>query len=245
MPLRQRVEHMHGVGADYVFVQSFTETYARQDAEAFVPALMKSFPRLRSIHVGENFRFGAGRSGDITTLRESAAPMGVELHALERKILHGVAISSSRIRAALMEGAIDEVNAMLGDPYTAEGRIRPGKGIGREIGFPTLNLSWSPEVLPRFGVYRAYVLPEKSDKRIPAVANYGVRPTVDTASEPLLEVHLLEDAFQPAAGDILRVQFLQYLRPEKAFDSLAQLGDQIKQDVDAANKAFSAGGQPT
>ncbi|MEX0325203.1 MAG: riboflavin biosynthesis protein RibF [Puniceicoccaceae bacterium] len=240
MPLRQRIEHMLDVGADCVFVQPFSLTYSRQKAEEFVPFLMELFPGLKSIHVGENFRFGAGRSGDIDTLRQGAGEFGVLLEARQREVLHGVAISSSRIRAALMEGAIGEVNAMLGYPYVAEGRILKGKGMGRRIEFPTLNFQWHPEVLPRFGVYLVLLKVAGSDSLLPGVANYGLRPTLEEADEPLMEVHLLQPDSVPGAGDRVRIAMVDYLRPEKAFPSLDDLKQQIALDVEAARGKHQA-----
>ena len=244
MPVEQRIEHVHMTGVDCSFVQPFTDQYARQKAEDFLPALTTIFPALKSIHIGENFRFGAGRSGNVDTLRKSAAPLGVEVFALERRILHGVTISSSRIRAALIEGAIDEVNAMLGQPYTAIGRIKPGKGLGRKIEFPTLNLQWSPEVNPRFGVYRVYLKAEGSDQPLMGVANYGLRPTVGDSTEPLLEIHLLETGDRPSAGDVVKVALIDYLRPEKEFPSMESLREQIAMDVRSAHEAFDREGAP-
>jgi riboflavin kinase/FMN adenylyltransferase len=244
MPLRQRIEHMLATGIDSVFVQPFTKPYSLQKAEDFIPFLVETFPALKSIHVGENFRFGAGRSGDITTLEETARPYGIELHALEREVLHGVAISSSRIRAALMEGAITEVNAMLGEPYVVEGRVKPGKGVGRRIQFPTLNLHWDPEVLPRVGVYLVLLRSRGSDVVRHGVANFGFRPTLEDAEDPLMEVHLLETEGVPEAGDMVRVALIDYIRPEKAFPSLDDLKEQIALDVESAKKQFKEGDFP-
>ncbi|MEX0331656.1 MAG: riboflavin biosynthesis protein RibF [Puniceicoccaceae bacterium] len=236
MPLRQRIEHMLDVGAECVFVQPFSLTYSRQKAEDFVPFLMELFPGLKSIHVGENFRFGAGRSGDINTLSQGAREYGVVLEARQREVLHDVAISSSRIRAALMEGEIGEVNAMLGYPYVAEGRILKGKGMGRRIDFPTLNFQWHPEVLPRFGVYLVLLKLAGTERLLPGVANYGLRPTLEEADEPLMEVHLLQPESIPGAGDRVRIAMIDYLRPEKAFPSLDDLKQQITRDVEAARQ---------
>ena len=244
MPLRQRIDHMLAVGADCVFVQPFSLAYSRQEAGAFVPFLMELFPALRSIHVGENFRFGSGRSGDIATLREGAEGFNVLLEAREREVLHGVAISSSRIRAALMEGAIGEVNAMPGYPYIAEGRVLSGKGMGRRIDFPTLNFQWSPEVLPRFGVYRVFLKASGSDELVPGVANYGVRPTLEETDEPLMEVHLIDPASLPKTGDRIKVALVEYIRPEQAFPSLEALKEQIARDVEAARLAHARADAP-
>ncbi len=233
MPLRQRVQDMLRVGADCVFVQAFTRDYARQEASSFLPGLARQFPSLRSIHVGENFRFGAGRRGNIDTLRESASALGISVHALERQRMEGMAISSSRIRAAMMEGSIHEVNAMLGHPYFASGRIIQGKGLGRTMNIPTLNLPWRPEVLPRFGVYRVRLTGSTVASPINGVANYGLRPTVDCDEDPLLEVHLLDASGEaiPDQGDSVRVEFLEFVRPERTFDSIDSLREQIVHDI--------------
>lgn len=236
MPLRQRVQDMHAVGADFVFVQTFTKEYAQQPAEEFLPSLVKRFPALKSIHVGENFRFGKGRSGNVDTLRNSAKAVGVDLHALERKRMDGLAISSSRIRASLMEGSIDEVNAMLGHPYSVRGRIVSGKGLGRKIDFPTLNIPWYPEVLPRFGVYQVRLRRVGSSERCGGVANYGLRPTVGESADPLLEVHLLDNEDVPGEGEPVVVELIRFIRPEKTFESVDELSRQISKDVEAVRQ---------
>ena len=238
MPLKNRISDLHAVGADFVFVQTFSREYAQQDAAGFVPALMENFPNLKSIHVGENFRFGSGRSGNVDTLRNSSVENGVELHALQRKVMDGMAISSSRIRAALMEGSLNEVNAMLGEPYTISGRVVSGKGVGRKLGFPTLNVPWTAEISPRHGVYMVKLRQRDSRKLICGIANYGLRPTVEDSSDPLFEVHLLEVESVPGPGDEVEVQLLQFIRPEKAFDSLEQLKAQIEKDVALVNSSW-------
>ncbi len=239
LPLRKRIRDIHEVGVDFVFVQEFSREYAQQDAKSFVPALLKNFPDLKSIHVGENFRFGAGRSGNVDTLRISSAENGVELHALQRKVMDGMAISSSRIRAALMEGSLHEVNAMLGKPYTISGSVVSGKGIGHKLGFPTLNIPWAPEISPRYGVYMVKLRQRDSRQSISGIANYGLRPTVEDSTEPLFEVHLLEVGPVPGPADEVEVQLLQFIRPEKAFDSLDDLKSQIEKDVSLVKTRWS------
>lgn len=242
MPLRSRIRGIHRAGADAVFVQEFTVDYAKQEAKSFLPSLLKDFPLLRSIHVGENFRFGSGRSGNIDTLRKSAHENGVELHALQRKVMAGMAISSSRIRAALMEGSISEVNGMLGEPYTISGRVIGGKGVGRTIGYPTLNVPWDPEVSPRFGVYLVDFWSADGDQAIRAIANYGLRPTMGESTDPLVEVHLLDNQRLPSIGDEVSVQLLQFIRPEKQFATMDALRDQIARDVQLARSTLGDAG---
>lgn len=240
MPIERRIQRMLAIGADHVFVQAFTKAYASREATAFVPALKADFPGLESLHVGENFRFGAGRSGNVDTLKESAAEAGVTVHSHGRINFNGEPVSSSRIREALAEGRLDEVNAMLGAPYAIEGRVVPGRGLGRGIGFPTLNIPWNPEAAPRFGVYRVSVRSEFSGQDCAGIANFGVRPTVGESSEPLLEVHLLEAA-GVAAGDLrqVEVRLLEFIRPERTFPSIEALRKQIKADVQAVRRSVS------
>ena len=233
MGLQDRIDRIHRTGVDVVYVQPFTTRYAKQSASEFVPLLKKLFSGLKSLHVGENFRFGAGRAGDIATLRESAASHGVEVHALERRLINGQAISSSRIRTALTEGAMASVNAMLGEPYRIQGTVIRGKGIGKKLAFPTVNVPWTPEVAPRFGVYRVDLQRQQTGKRVKGIANYGLRPTVESSSDPVLEVHLLEGDSWPVPGERIEVELLDFIRPEMKFGSTELLAEQISKDIEA------------
>lgn len=231
MPLDLRIEKMLSLGVDRVLVQAFTEPYARRSAREFVPFLVDTFPSLKSLHVGENFRFGSGRGGDVAVLRETAAPLGVEVHALQRKLLAGEPISSSGIREALARGDLDSVNEMLGYPYTAYGTVISGKQLGRGLGFPTLNVPWNPEAAPCYGVYRILLRRAAGSRIYPGIANYGVRPTVNPMASPLMEVHLFENEDTPTENDQVRIALLDFIRPEKAFTSLEALREQIQSDA--------------
>jgi riboflavin kinase/FMN adenylyltransferase len=239
MPLERRIRRMHEEGIDYVLVKNFDREYASIEAEQFVPALLRAFPGLKSLHVGENFRFGAGRSGTVDTLGVSAEAAGLLLEIVEREHLDQDPVSSSRIRRDLAEGCMDSVNLMLGRSYVAEGIVVPGKGIGRKLDFPTLNLCWSPEARPKFGVYRVILQTGMDNRGIPGIANYGLRPTVNDSTDPLLEVHLLAGDVIPGQGDLVRVAFLEFVREERTFSSVDALKGQITEDVLAAKKAFA------
>ncbi len=245
MSLSDRIRRIHAAGIDTVFVQKFTHDYAQMDAGAFVPMLVEHFPLLQSIHVGENFRFGHRRAGTVDTLGSAVAEFAIELHVVDRKVLGGTAISSSRIRTALQEGAIAEVNAMLGEPYMAHGRVIPGKGVGRKINIPTLNIPWEPEVTPRFGVYRVILKHILSGETFNGIANYGVRPTVETASNPVLEVHLLEGDRFPETGDEVEIQLMEFIRPETDFKTLDALRLQIHKDIELVRDGLKGAGKST
>jgi riboflavin kinase/FMN adenylyltransferase len=240
MPLSRRIHRMLEIGADHVFVQAFSKSYARREAISFVPSLKSDFPGLESLHVGENFRFGAGRSGDVDTLQKSAAEAGVKVHSHGRKDFMGEPVSSSRIRKSLAAGQMEAVNTMLGSAYSIEGKVIPGRGLGRGIGFPTLNIPWNPEAAPRFGVYRVSLRAGFSGQWFPGIANFGVRPTVSESNEPILEVHLLEKG-SVSAADMrqVEVKMLEFIRPEQTFPSIEALRKQIKADVETVRQSAS------
>ena len=130
--------------------------------------------------VGRNFKFGKERTGDSQLLAKKGGNSGIKIEIIDSKIMDGQAISSSRIRIALSSGKIDQVNEMLGRNYMIGGLVKIGKGIGRKFGFPTLNLDWDPESRPAYGVYSGFLSDESGHPRFPAVANYGLRPTVES-----------------------------------------------------------------
>jgi riboflavin kinase/FMN adenylyltransferase len=239
MPLQSRVGHMLELGVDHVFVKAFTRAYAALPAGEFVALLAASFPALRSLHVGENFRFGAGRAGDVATLHADALRMGIDVRVLEREHSGDLPVSSSRIRELLAAGDIRAANTLLGRPYTVSARIVPGRRIGRRIGFPTLNLPWNPEAAPRHGVYRVQLRTAASGPQ-PGLANYGLRPTVGADTSPLLEVHLLDPVELPPAGALVQVSLLDFIRPERAFPSIEALRERIREDVACARAAWAA-----
>lgn len=235
----QKEERLEEAGADRVAHQRFDEAHRSLAAEAYLDWLRSAFPGLRSVHVGENFRFGAGRRGDPALLRRLGDAQGVAMSAAAPFLVAGEPASSSRIRAALAAGEIALANAMLVRPYEAVGATTPGRQLGRRLGLPTLNLPWAPELLPAFGVYAAEVLSD-SGVAEPAVMNWGVRPTVESEpARPLVEAHLLRPAGPvPAAGDRIRVRWLARLREERKFPGLDELKAQVDKDKAAAAAAL-------
>ena len=227
-----------GLGVDAVVTQPFTPELARIAAENFLPWLREKLPTLAAVYVGENFKFGQGRRGDVAVLLNSARALGIKVFSAPRVNLDGEPISSTRIRGLLEKGEIAAANALLGYHYFAAGAVIPGKRLGRGLGFPTLNLAWSPALRPRLGVYAVRVSGANSAMPLPAVANYGLRPTVEQATEPRLESHLL-GACPFGEGDAIEVEWLRFLRPEMKFSGVEELRAQIAKDRDAAAADFS------
>jgi len=226
------------LGVDAVITESFTPAVAGVAAEYFLPWLQQRLPYLASVYVGENFRFGRGRMGDVALLAQSGRQHGLRVVSAPRVTLQGAMISSTRIRGLLEAGEIAQANALFGYTYFAEGMIVPGKRLGRTLGFPTLNIDWSPDLKPRFGVYAVRVAGVKSAVGLPAVANYGLRPTVEQSTLPRLEVHVLGPC-PFAEGDVIRVDWLRFVRPEMTFSGLEELRRQIEKDRECVSADFS------
>lgn len=220
----------------------FTPAFAAQQPSAFADWLRAEYPSLDTLYCGANWTFGADGAGNADFLRAC----GFRVEVVSYAAYAGEPISSTRIRRALAAGNLVDANAMLGRSYALAGRVAAGKGLGRTLGFPTLNIL--PELadppLSR-GVYAV------STPLGRGLANWGVAPTMgDRAwSTPVLEVHLLESFpsssqspcehrslnVQPAS---LRVEFLSFLRPERTFSSPAELQAQISRDVASARLLF-------
>ena len=219
-------------GADIVVFLEFTAEFAKMKAETFPIFLKESVPALKTVSVGEGFRFGRARAGDTALFCRVGAEVGLDVRPVARVDLDGVRLSSTLIREKVAAGEVSVANRLLGYPYLAEGWIIAGEALGRKIGFPTLNLGWSPDMQPRLGVYAVHVaFPEFSGHSFAGVANYGRRPTMSAAdAEPMLEVHLLEKPPQEPCGR-MEVNFHDFIRVEQKFDSVEALAKRIEKDV--------------
>ncbi len=237
MPMEMKRRVLGELGIDFVIEQNFSREFAAIEAGDFLAHLRRHLPDLGAVYVGDNFRFGRGRAGDVSTLVHEGKALGVAVYSAERLSHNGAPISSSRIRELLLAGDVVEANALLGYSYFAEGVVERGRQLGRTIGFPTLNVAWEPELKPRFGVYAVEVR-EGAGKPLQGVASYGVRPTVEAAGKPLLEVHLLENS-EVTYGSRIRVNWLHFLRPESKFGGLEELKQQIVLDVEKARELLA------
>lgn len=256
----EKVRQLAALGVDAVIIEDFTPEFAAMEAEKFVPLLKRALPTLAAIYVGENWRFGRGRQGDVALLIAEGKRAGLSVVSAPRVNFDGEPISSTRIRGLLQAGEIETANALLGYDYQAEGVVTPGKQLGRRLGFPTLNIAWAPELIPRLGVYAVRIRAVggestppgagsnrvgegsvEESKGLPGVANFGLRPTVETALAPRLEVHVLGEGNCPlGAGDRVQVGWLKFLRPEMKFADVDALREQIAADRRAAAAYFQS-----
>ena len=236
MPPAMKRRVLGQLGLDFVIEQNFSRDFAQIEAADFLPWLQRHLAQLNAVYVGENWRFGRNRAGDVAMLVEAARRLGLAVFSAPRLNHNGAPISSSRIRELLTAGDVAGANALLGYSYFAEGVVERGRRLGHTIGFPTLNLAWQPELRPRYGVYAVEVATGTKNP-LKGVANYGVRPTVESAGAALLEVHLLEHS-SLTYGDKLTVKWLHFLRPEGKFGGMEELRLQIAADVRNARQFF-------
>jgi riboflavin kinase/FMN adenylyltransferase len=229
----EKAKYLIRTGMDGVVLRTFDQEFANVEGLHFPSFLIARIPTLEGLCVGENFRFGKGRTGDCNYLKMCGEEVGLAVEVVKSELHSSSPVSSSRIREALLVGEIEEVNKMLGREYTVSASVQTGKGMGREFGFPTINLPWSPEAKPAYGVYVGQLRRDGEEDKY-AIANYGLRPTVEEGStEPLLEVHVLDSIHEDFAssGVSLSMTLEAFLRPEKKFDSVDDLRIQIKKDI--------------
>ena len=223
------------LGVGLFIALHFDEALAAMGAEEFIARLMQA--PVRSITVGEDWRFGHDRSGDVPLLRRAAAQFGFHLEAVPPVMLDGERVSSTRIRQAIRDGNLQAAARMLGRPYAVSGTVVRGEQLGRTLGYPTANLATGDCQLPPDGVW-AVRATDDAGHVWDGVASLGVRPTLG-GKPRLLEAHLFG-----FAGDLygrgLELRFEQFLRPEMAFPSLDALRDQIAADCQAARDALTA-----
>ena len=233
MNKEEKAKRLIETGMDGVVLRTFDQEFANVEGQHFPSFLIARVPTLEGLCVGENFRFGKGRTWDSHHLKTFGEEVGLTVEVVESKLYSALPVSSSRIREALLSGGIEEVNKMLGWHYTISSSVQRGKGMGREFGFPTINLPWSPEALPAFGVYVGQVTCDGEESKY-AIANYGLRPTVEEGvTKPLLEVHVLDSIEEGFGfeGSNVSMTLEAFLRPEKKFDSVDDLRIQIKKDI--------------
>lgn len=226
-----------------VVVEPFTLSLAQTEPAEFARHLLVEALGAKVVLVGENFRFGRARVGDFAELSRLGSELGFQASATALTCDAAGPISSTRVRAALEQGNLPEVEALLGRPHSITGLVVPGQGRGRSIGVPTANLSEFSEGLPPHGVY-AVLVDRRTEGGFEAlaggVANFGVRPTLGAG--PSFEAHLFDTSLD-LYGQELRVHLLVRLREEQKFSGIEELRVQISRDI-AAARALTAVRKP-
>ena len=232
--LEHKARVVEGLGVRLFIPLHFDAAMAAMEAGEFVGQLAAA--PVRTIAVGEDWRFGHKRAGDVSLLQQEAEKRGFRLEAVPPVMFDGDRISSTRIRQAIHDGNLDEAARMLGRRYTVSGPVVAGDQLGRQLGFPTANIATGNLQLPPGGVW-AVRASDAAGNLWDGVANLGTRPTIGGGNR-LLEVHLFGFSGE-LYGENLEVSFEKNLRAEMKFPSLEALKEQIAKDVTAARESLA------
>ncbi len=245
--LRDKLLDLAHCGVDQTVVMPFNARFAALAPEQFIRTVLVEGLRVKYVLVGDDFRFGARRAGDYAMLDAAGGRHGFDVARMNSYEVHGLRVSSSEVRAALAEGRMADAERLLGRPYRISGHVTHGRKLGRDLGFPTLNLRFSHWKPAASGIFVVHVH-GLTEHPLPGVANLGVRPSLDpgdvNGGRVLLETHCLQ---WPASlgrdggyGKIIRVELLHKLHDERQYDGLPALERAIAADRDDAQAYFAS-----
>jgi riboflavin kinase/FMN adenylyltransferase len=226
--LREKLEFFEQAGVAQVYACRFNQAFSALTAQDFMQEILHNRLNVKTILVGEDFRFGAKRTGSVADFKAN----GFVLASLPQVMLNQQRVSSTGVRMALAAGDIAHATELLGRPYSISGKVVHGAKRGRQLGFPTANVHMRHERPALTGVFAVKL------QGLNAVANLGVRPTIAGIPRMSLEVHVL-DFSGDLYGQHVHVEFLHKIRNEMKFDGLDALKAQIAADVTVARQFFN------
>ena len=231
MRLRDKAEALAAAGIAELRVLRFDAALAGMEADAFIEQVLVRSVRTKHVVIGEGFRFGKGRGGDVEMLRRAGASSGFAVDEIPSRSLDGRTVSSTLVRESLAAGRLAEAKALLGRDYRIAGRVMAGQALGRRLGMPTANMRLHRRLPPLAGIFAVRVSGVGLDRR-PGVASVGTRPTLG-GGECLLEAHVFD-----FAGELhrqrLAVDFVERLRDEQKFANLDALAAEMRRDAERA-----------
>jgi riboflavin kinase/FMN adenylyltransferase len=226
--IRERSQILDRIGLDYLLIKKFTKAFSRLTAEEFVKDILVDKLNAKKVIIGYDHRFGRNRNADINDLKAFGDSHGFEVEEISVEDVDKVAVSSTKIRQALQEGAVETANAYLGYEFMLSGKVVEGKGLGRQIGYRTANIAIPEDykIVPKYG---AYIVASKLEgKTVYGMMNIGVNPTVDGKKESI-EVHFFDFNASIYNQDI-QVNVLKRIRDERKFETLEALKAQLQKD---------------
>lgn len=231
--IEERKELLEKTGIDHLIIHPFTHQFSRLTALEFVRDILVNKLRAKKVIIGYDHRFGRNRTADINNLREYGEQFGFEVEEIGKQDIEDVAVSSSKIRKALLDGKVEKANRYLNHPFTLTGTVVKGKGLGKEFGYPTANLYIKEDykLIPKNGVY--VVRANINDIQYFGMMSIGTNPTVGGEEKTVETFFFLLD--EDLYGKKLQIELLTWIREEKKFDSVDALKIAMKQD-----EAFSA-----
>ena len=234
--LREKLELLRDCGVDRTYVFRFGFAFAQLTADQFISRILRDGLGVKRLLVGDDFRFGARRAGDISLLKQVAPQSGFEVDAMPSVVVAGSRVSSTAIRACLDAGDLDGAQHLLGRRYSIAGRVVGGDQLGAKLGYPTANVQLKRMHAPLSGIFVVEATGLAAEP-LPGVASLGVRPTVKERGKPTLEVHLF-DFDGRIYGRRIGVRFLEKLRDEQKFSDIDALVAQMDLDAAAAKDYF-------
>ncbi|MDC7996558.1 bifunctional riboflavin kinase/FAD synthetase [Gilvibacter sediminis] len=216
------------VGIDHLVIEPFTKEFSRMSAEDFVQQLLVEKLNAKKVIIGYDHRFGRNRRADVSDLRRLGEEFGFEVEEVGAQEVDAITVSSTKIRKALMEGDLDTANTYLADPFTLTGTIAKGRGLGRQLGYPTANLEIAEnyKLIPKNGVY---IVKSQIDKKsVFGVMNIGNNPTVG-GDKTTIETYFM-DFEADLYGHKLQIELLSRIRDEQRFGSTEELTAAIAKD---------------
>lgn len=238
--IEEREDILISLGLDQMVTKTFTKEFANLSAEEFVKTMLVDTLHANYIIIGYDHQFGKDRSANIDDLKIFGEKYGFEVEEILAQDVEDVAVSSTKIRTALNHGDIATANSYLGYPYFLTGTVIQGKGLGRQIGFPTANIHIKEDykLIPKKGVY--VVKGTWDDKILYGMMNIGTNPTVDGKNQSI-EVHFF-DFDTDIYKEKIKIEFLERLRDEHKFETLGLLQEQLNQDKINAQKFLNSYG---
>lgn len=237
----EKIQLLSRLGVHTVFLLTFDEQLCRLSPQVYIEDILINGLNVRSLIIGNDFRFGYQRAGDYNLLLEYGARAGFEVIETENCLCEGIRVSSTYIRECLAAADFDKVTAALGREYAIAGTVKKGRQLGRSLGFPTCNLALNRRNIPLHGVYACdarIVTADGETIYAHGAANIGYRPTVDDNQEAVLEVHLID--FDRDVYDAwMSVTFKRRIRAEQKFESLDALKSQIDIDIRQVRQFFN------
>ena len=232
---REKIAYLKDQQIDYLLCLRFDQALANLSAEDFVQQILLHRLGTQHLVVGDDFHFGKNRQGNFEFLQANSERFGFVVDETETLMLDGERVSSTRIRECIQRDDFTRAAELLGRPYSLGGKIAHGQKLGRELGYPTINIKMGDKTLIVKGIFAVSV--KGIDNRVlQGVASIGTRPTIDGV-DTILEVYIL-DFDEDVYGRTVEVEFLHKIRDEKKFDSLQELSVNIGHDTEAAIAYF-------
>lgn len=237
--LEDKLKKLESLGLDTVILFPFTKAFSTLSAQEFVQQILVDAIGVSEVHIGYDHHFGKDRKGDFNELSQMGLALGFQVFQTDKVSSNDMAISSTKIRNAILDGQLEMANEFLGEPFQISGEVVHGNKLGRTIGFPTANLKvdYAPKLIPKNGVYAVEVMVK--NQLYKGVMNIGNKPTVQGTKALFLEVFIFNFS-EEIYGEHLVIRFFHRLRDEQKFDGIEALKTQLKKDEELARKLLFA-----